>query len=425
MVGDARERQVGFRKDAKEKPMNELDHLKERLTTNPLFALSLGSRELFHSNFLAWLLENYPLTVSALTQSQAPKKIEVYREKYNFDLVIVFGEGNDRQSLIIEVKVKDIPSIEQLDRYDETAKKHKKILGSSPDRLLISLTKPPSEIPVSWRVVNLAELAGLIENAASACNFTPGHHTLIQYYIALCRDLTELVQRVTTGDSKSCYFLFKPTGEEASCKRPDEILDELRFSDTINKHRAGKLCEEMRCRSDTLSFSGFRPHFDHGFDRKQAHVGGVIQIKENPDLSLAVHLQGNQYRRMLSFRGFKIPSRTEVKNQNELIQFISETDKWKWMFGHYHENGSFFCTSGQGGFFMDKQVVPTSQRKNKILLSYAPIHVYQYTDIGSDSGVPTDRVIDAVMEDLQYAAELLSDADYVSRFREWSLRKAV
>jgi hypothetical protein len=36
--------------------ISESDILKK----SPLFNLSLSSKELFHSNFLAWLCENYP-----------------------------------------------------------------------------------------------------------------------------------------------------------------------------------------------------------------------------------------------------------------------------------------------------------------------------------------------------------------------------
>ena len=404
--------------------MNDLEQIKERLTANPFFALSLGSRELFHSNFLAWLLTNYPMMISALAQSLPQRNFKVHREKYSFDLLVSTEDEGDRHSLIVEVKVKDTPKIHQLKQYDETAHKKRKCLGEAPEKLLISLTTAPLGIPASWRVANLAELANSIEDVTSGCNLTPAHHTLVQYYLALCRDLTELVQRITAVDLQSRYFLFKRPEEEAYTK-VDDILDKLRFSDTIEKHRASKLCEEIRRKSEGLAFSGFKPHFDHGFDRKQAHVGGAIRIfsdhdKRQPELSLVVSLQGKQYRRMVSFRGQKIPSRAEGKDQEKLVEFIDNTDGWKWMFGRAHEGGFFQSSGTQEGFFKNRQKILTNQKKNKLLLSYAPSYIYQYTDIGQENGVPTDRVIEAVIEDLQYAAQLLSNTDYVARFREWS-----
>lgn len=161
----------------------------------------------------------------------------------------------------------------------------------------------------------------------------------------------------------------------------------------------------MKRRADELSFSGFTPHFSHGFDRKQAHVGGAIHIytghnKKHPELSLGVHLQADQYRRMVSFSGFKVPSRAVGKDQKELVQFISATDAWKWMLGCSHKGGSFQRLGGQRGFFKDRPPISTSQQKSKLLLSYAPSHIYQYTHIGRATGVPTDQVIEAVIKDL-------------------------
>ena len=39
---------------------HELDQIIDGLKQSPLFQLSLASKELFHSNFLAWLCVTYP-----------------------------------------------------------------------------------------------------------------------------------------------------------------------------------------------------------------------------------------------------------------------------------------------------------------------------------------------------------------------------
>lgn len=414
--------------------MEELNDIKARLSKNPFFALSLGSRELFHSNFLAWLLKEYSAMISVLTLSGTQRDFDVHREKYSFDLAVVFKDKCAPSSLIVEFKVKDTPKVDQLEKYNKTAQNNVESLGASPEKLLISLTEARFGMPASWRETNLAELARSIKDVASGCNFTSSHHVLIQYYIDLCYDLTELVRHVAELDIKSRYFLFTRTEEEASCISVDNSLNELRFLDTIEKHRASRLCEEMRRRSDGLSFSGFTPHFDHGFDRKQAHVGGTIRIfkpdrKKHPELSLGVHIQGKQYRRMLSFRGFRVPNRAEGKRHEDLVKFISETDQWKWMFGHAHEEEFFKFPNEPEGFFEGRERISTSQQRNMLLLSYAPSkinepgHIYQYTDIGPEAGVPTDKVINAVLKDLQYAAQLLSDPEYLSRFESFRYAK--
>lgn len=404
--------------------MKELDANKERLIANPLFALSLGSRELFHTNFLAWLLESYPEMIASLTSSSLAREFEVHREKYNFDLLIVFKDGGSPSSLVVEVKVKDTPRIEQLERYDEKILANKQILGASPEKLLLSLTKAPLGIPNSWRVANLEQLASEIDKASAGCTFAEDHFTLVRLYRDLCRELNSLVSKIIETDISSRDFLFARTGQEATCKYVDETLEDLRFLATLEKHRASKLCEEFKRRSKDHCFGRFRPIFKNGFDRKQAHVGGSIQIPTDresnfPKLKLEVHLQGKQYRRMLSFDGFKFSNRTEGKDQKKIEDFIQATDGWNWLFGNTHQNGHFCHSGAPNGYFTDRKHISTSQQKSKSLLSYAPVYIYQYTDIGKQSGVPTDEVIDAVIADLKFAAHLLSDETYVLRFQEW------
>jgi hypothetical protein len=41
--------------------VDELARLVDALADDPVFAMSLGSRELFHSNLLAWFLDRFPI----------------------------------------------------------------------------------------------------------------------------------------------------------------------------------------------------------------------------------------------------------------------------------------------------------------------------------------------------------------------------
>src|SRR5690606_11692082 len=87
----------------------------ESLQSSALFRLSLSSKELFHSNFLAWLFEMYPkasghaLSPYIKNKNVSIKEKEgVKREKRNRDLTIHFDNG---EVLIIENKVKSLPYI--------------------------------------------------------------------------------------------------------------------------------------------------------------------------------------------------------------------------------------------------------------------------------------------------------------------------
>jgi hypothetical protein len=132
----------------------------ELLKKSPTFAMSLGAKELFHTNFLAFLLEN-PSEDPALKSIQTRLKellfghkkigrVITWREKYSLDLVIMPApvitkneQGVDVLGLdvpgpdvlgpdvidlisnepftiavVIEVKLKSIPTQQQLDEYD-------------------------------------------------------------------------------------------------------------------------------------------------------------------------------------------------------------------------------------------------------------------------------------------------------------------
>jgi hypothetical protein len=115
----------------------------ESLSKSPTFAMSLGAKELFHTNFLAFLLEIQSQD-QALIDIQSELKVLLFghgnigrvitwREKYSLDLVIMPAlilEGNklcldgiDPESpltiaVVIEVKLKSIPTQQQLEEYD-------------------------------------------------------------------------------------------------------------------------------------------------------------------------------------------------------------------------------------------------------------------------------------------------------------------
>ncbi len=94
----------------------------ETLRGNPIFRLSLGSKELFHSNFWAYLLTDFgaPLpAVRAFFGIPADVSVSVLREKNNFDLLISWNVGDKYFCLIIENKVKSLPNATQLKKYAE------------------------------------------------------------------------------------------------------------------------------------------------------------------------------------------------------------------------------------------------------------------------------------------------------------------
>lgn len=118
----------------------------ERLKKSPTFAMSLGAKELFHSNFIAFLLESRepnmaPLQIGLRGLFGCPYQpgdenwCGVFRELHGLDLVLVpvkkvepsncvsveAGSGSfeliQERCAVVELKLKAIPTLEQLERY--------------------------------------------------------------------------------------------------------------------------------------------------------------------------------------------------------------------------------------------------------------------------------------------------------------------
>jgi len=108
--------------------VNTMGHAYSILSSSPLFNLSLSSKELFHSNFLAWLAQHYPDFFVEICKELGCKadwsnaEWNVKREYKNFDLCIT---SDEKIVMVLENKVKSIPTKAQLDEYVEKLKKKK------------------------------------------------------------------------------------------------------------------------------------------------------------------------------------------------------------------------------------------------------------------------------------------------------------
>lgn len=407
----------------------------KRLKENPIYALSLGSRELFHSNFLKWMFDKYPLMVGVLIEGCKPedgfepKNTVVAREEKNLDLIVRFKAGDALQAIVIEVKVKDAPRLDQLKKYDDKIEEHfKSDSARKVHKVLLSLVAPPKNS--TWGYLSFSTLGASIRAFLSGSDVSNDDRVIIKGYADLCCDLGELVLEVIKFDQVTRDYFYPKPGEDETATRVDDDLKEVRFLDTINKHRASKLSDkiesefEFKCIKSNFASNDIKPKFACGFDRKMPHVGATLVLKSQKDpdfeISLGIHIQGTQYRRLLSFNRYVVNSKSHGKDPDGLKYFIEKTDAWKWMFGSTHVNGYFDNPNGQDGFFKDMEQVPTSQQKSKQLCSYAPKYIYQYTTIGYDNvGVRTCDLVDALISDLRYASTLLSDREYVGRFEKW------
>ena len=149
-----------------------MDRILTELKNMPIFKMSLGSKELFHSNFLEFLWEiendmffrimNRLLPNGSQLNLQDGDKYILSREKENFDICIYHKDGRRIvYDFVLENKVKSMPRKGQLDDYKN------KVKNSDCRFMLLSLvTEIPERdmiIEGEWTIVNYLELKNAIE----------------------------------------------------------------------------------------------------------------------------------------------------------------------------------------------------------------------------------------------------------------------
>lgn len=192
--------------------------LADRFGRSLICNLSLSSKELFHSNFLGWLLENSPDFARRFLGDRSPVK-KVEREKLNFDLLVQTGNGVH----VIENKVKSTPDLDQLVAYEA---KMTKVYGKG-TLTLLSLMDPPGDFRQklkNLRVVRYDEISKWISETEFPAEHQQAVHEY-QFLISVLLSIHQVAANMSSGDS----FHFR--------KEHVSLLTKMRLFDVAQKIR--------------------------------------------------------------------------------------------------------------------------------------------------------------------------------------------
>ena len=358
----------------------------DALEESPLFNLSLSSKELFHSNFLAWLFESYPSefgrALSKFTKNSRSGtgiKGKVLRELKNRDLTIEF---ENEQWLIIENKVKSLPYIEQLTEYS---------LGAKPKQnfLLLSLVPPPfarngliDAGTATWRAITYAELADLLEQSKNAVT-NPYHALLLDDYITFIRAMHDIFSSNSIGLDEPFSAVLSREGN-ATLRR----LQSIRIGDVYQKLR----CEALAVMLHERLLKTYPGHAHIGVPAEKRIVddiyigygmtnsNGLIEasLVIAPGLFLTVQIQGLSYRKMVAgYAGYQ-------GNSRDIAQRLREKKLW-----------FDFSNIGKG--------LGEYPRGDKGFNGYSNVDFYRSVTIPDDTTV--GNVLGAVVSDIKGAIE--------------------
>ena len=297
----------------------ELEKISDSLKKSPLFNLSLASKELFHSNFLAWLIENnsdtflteFPFYLRNqlgfdgfdCTENYSFKRLGVDRERLNFDLsfYLTSSESKCESFVIIENKLKSLPRKEQLDDYSKkvTRKGNKNFVG-----ILLSLIEPKFQLPENWKWWSYENYLNFLKRFASPSSESYKAQ-LINDYISFTGNLKSLIP----SSLESHKFNFHSDNRLPTLRK-------LRIYDIFLKSQyyllGEKIFQSLQAEFENLvnvtygtpikieDFNNFiapQIFVNSGFSRSQGQLDIKFLIKKG--LALTVQIQGERYYKMI------------------------------------------------------------------------------------------------------------------------------
>ena len=363
------------------------------LSKSPTFAMSLGAKELFHTNFLAYLLE-YQSEDQALKNIQTNLKellfghekigrVITWREKYSLDLVIMPAlildgkelrlDGIDLESkeppltiaVVIEVKLKSIPTQQQLEEYDLKLKSGitfelNDINQPTDDhkfmKLSVSDEKISTNIPsVKNQKCEINDFKGEIRRILLGPTVPKGmkweHITWKEVLKCLTFELniikndqckeTELLQRLIYDYRESLENILKileATNDHVVNNNSDyknyydaithKNFRDLRIHDLVGKYANNvlegevfkKLKEDIRLDNFNISKKTFVLNSYTFFSNQQPGVTFEWLCKEGKsEVSFGVTIQGYDYRHFISVDGKDKDARNLILDELEII----------------------------------------------------------------------------------------------------------
>lgn len=388
----------------------------EGLHQNPMFRISLGSKELFHSNFLAFLWdcdkqaflnmiyhllpEGKKINVSELLKKEG---LTIYREKENLDLCICHTENNkDCIDIIIENKVKSIPYIEQLDEYRQTAAKHQDKNSTAVTYILLTLAEvfPNKEaiIESGWNIITYDQLVKAIKQYYHKNNIEPR----LQQYVADYIDFIDKLSALQIVDKFNDEPFHNPAIIEAyhKTKLSDLYLKQRgsyficlllsKITEAQKSNRIGKIEVKWGAKSQASGKNTVEHQNDtiiylaSGMNRGKSTITIHIYPKQCTS-SYALQIEGNQYRHMFIQSGLIAKRSTKVEQYLNTMPFFAQDQLPKLLQKDWQGRGDFN--------------------------QYQPDCLYKYVTFEQTTG---GQMLDIVVEDIIKVLAYLPDCEPIA-----------
>ena len=396
-----------------------MENIINALQSNPIFSMSLGSKELFHSNFLEYLwCVNKGAFIKMingflLEEKKLPKKdYHLGREKENFDLCIFHEEdGKDIYDLVIENKVKSMPYKEQLKEYVNKARK-KKSIGCR--FILLTLTKDfpdkdDEEINKNWSIVGYDSLKdGIRTHFLNSRIQLANNESYIRDYNSFVEQLIELKKTIISTDDILNSSLFE--------KSEINSLKEIRLHDLYIKLRCSwfaltlrKKLIEKRVEHKDIHIINKYDDREHGINLNVTINQGNGQIaawicdcsegEKGKGNTFEVVIQGDQYRHGINQNSVGIGGNDKFEKLNSCYKNLLKLEDAKNFldFGAFSSFGKDVYPAKADRFRKTKK---DEQSHDKIgpFCCYGEYYIYRYKNIENE--VTIGKLLEIMADDV-------------------------
>ena len=312
----------------------------EKLKESPLYNLSMANKELFHSNFIAWFGKMYPTHFINLINKLLPEKennwfdgnpneLRIEREYKHFDISVF----KDKElKLVIENKVKSIPTKKQLDNYEKVVNNQKvAFILLTMNVQLYELAGNLENKELNWNIVNYTDLSKCLSEVVNevvneediAVDY---HKELLKDYCTYISNLQSVIDANTEGDLFcNNYEKLKELGIHDVCgKRNMQIV-----YNGLVKHIKDSGITVV---DDTISLND-----DNVLVAWNYTNAPLIEVKfKHHEDYVLIQIQGNQYRHAVEFFDKEIGERiVEIEKSyypnNKGIEYLKKT--YSYFFG--------------------------------------------------------------------------------------------
>lgn len=364
-----------------------------QLSQSPLFQLSNGAKELFHSNFLYWLsLADWKAFLSVMRKlagvssfsweshySPGQNNLEVRRESNHFDLSIFIKQGKSwLPVLVLENKVKSLPDFQQLVVYQNQAYKMCKSAHCNITFILLSLIPPFVNRPqgFAWSCKSYQDLSGALQQVKLSNHY---YQTILTDYVSFVDALHQWTTSCLTISGQGNYNTYILGGNAVVEKmRLADLQQKIYYAQLLNMliqklNQAGIHNEIAEISKVSNPGVYLNTGYSHGY-------GSLDAMVRHQNYSIGVQLQGDKYEHSFySRQGFQTLSQMQT-NLDFFFEFgttkQSSSTKYPWSLFPANKK---LCKQGYFGV-------------------YKPHRAYQYVKVPNT--VTFSDVIDCIVNDI-------------------------